>query len=193
MIIENLVKENRSFRKFCQEEPVSGDTLKYLVNLGRCSASSANLQPLRYIISHESEMNGKIFSSLAWAGYLKDWPGPEEGKRPTAYIVILGDSDVSKNVISDQGIAAQSILLGAREIGLGGCIIGSFNKKSLAKTLQIPEKYDILLVLALGKPDEDVVIVDTKQGESIKYWRDEEGVHYVPKLRLEDIILDFSE
>jgi len=188
-MIEELIKKNRSCRRFYQDEAVAEETLKGLVNLARLSASAGNLQPLKYILSTDPEKNDKIFSCLTWAGYLKDWPGPPEGERPSAYIVILGDAEISINCWCDHGIAAQSILLGAREKGLGGCIIGSVNRKRLSELLKIPERYEVLIVLAIGKPREEVVIEEISAGESIKYWRDEKGVHHVPKRRLEDIII----
>jgi len=188
-MIAELIRGNRSFRRFYENEAVSLTTLKGLVNLARLSASAANLQPLKYILANDPAKNADIFSCLAWAGYLKDWPGPAEGERPTAYIVILGDKEISQNFGCDHGIAAQSILLGAREKGLGGCMLGSIQRDRLRELLNIPEKLEILLVVALGKPKEKVVLEEVAPGESIKYWRDAQGVHHVPKRRLEDIIL----
>jgi nitroreductase len=189
-MIEELIRQNRSFRRFHQDQQVSRETLLSLVNLARLSASAANLQPLKYVLSCDPEKNAQIFACLAWAGYLKDWPGPSEGERPAAYIVILGDREITKNFDCDHGIAAQSILLGAREQGLGGCMIGSIKKDQLCRLLNLPERYDILLVIALGRPNEKVVLTEVGSNGSIKYWRDEAGVHYVPKRKLENIIID---
>ncbi len=188
-MIEALIKSNRSFRRFYQDEAISSDTLKWLVNLARMSASAANLQPLKYFPANDPAKNAAIFSCLAWAGYLKDWPGPEEGERPAAYLIILGDTEITKSFGCDHGIAAQSILLGAREKGLGGCMLGSIQKDRLRELFNLPERYDILLVIALGKPRETVVLEEVGPDGSIKYWRDARGVHHVPKRRLEDIIL----
>jgi nitroreductase len=188
-MIEELIIGNRSFRRFYENEAVSLETLKWLVNLARLSASAANLQPLKYYLANDPAKNAAIFSCLAWAGYLKDWPGPSEGERPAAYIVILGDQEISRNFDCDHGIAAQSILLGAREKGLGGCMLGSIQRDRLRELLAIPLHLEILLVLALGKPKEKVVLEEVAAGESIKYWRDAQGVHHVPKRRLEDITM----
>ena len=188
-MIEELIRANRSCRRFFQDHPVEADTLKSLINLARLSASGANLQALKYTISCDPEKNSRIFSCLAWAGYLKDWPGPEPGERPPAYIVILGDTRISTTTWCDHGIAAQSILLGAREKGLAGCMIGAVNREKLRKLLNIPPHFSIVLVLAIGKPKEDVVIETVKDEGDIRYWRDDQGVHHVPKRRLEDIIL----
>lgn len=188
-MIEDLIKQNRSYRRFYQEHSVDLATLKSLVNLGRLSASGANFQPLKYILSCDPEQNAKIFSCLAWAAYLKDWKGPEEGERPSAYIIVLGDTEISKDTGCDHGIACQSILLGAREKGLGGCMLGSINREVLRKHLNISKQYNILLVLAIGKPKEEVVIEKVGADGSIRYWRDEQGVHHVPKRELEDIIV----
>lgn len=188
-MITELIKGNRSYRRFHQEVPVSLETLKDLVDLARMSASAANLQPLKYLISGEPSSNADIFSCLAWAGYLKDWPGPSEGERPAAYIVVLGDTEISKNFGCDHGIAAQSILLGARAQELGGCMLGSIQRDRLRQLFKIPENLEILLVIALGRPKETVVLEEVAPDGSIKYWRDAAGVHHVPKRRLEDIIL----
>ena len=117
-MLENLITKNRSCRRFFQKEPVMTETLKRLVNLARLSASAANLQPLKYILLNDPDKNELIFSCLAWAGYLKDWPGPPEGERPSAYIIVVGDTKIAKTFATDLGIAAQSILLGAREDNL---------------------------------------------------------------------------
>lgn len=195
-MIADLIKKNRSCRRFYQDHAVPLKTLKALVSLARLSASSANLQPLNYILSSNQEKNDLIFSCLAWAGYIKDWPGPKEGERPAAYIIVLGNTDISKNFGCDHGIASQSMLLGAREKGLAGCILGAINRRKFRKILNIPPKYKILLALAIGKPKEKVKVevVDSDSPLSsvnnIKYWRDGRGVHHVPKRKLSDIILD---
>ena len=159
------------------------------MNLARLSASAANLQPLKYILSNDPQKNELIFSCLAWAGYLKDWSGPPEGERPSAYIIVVGDTDIARTFATDLGIAAQSILLGAREHNLAGCMIGSIKRELLREMLHIPDRFEILLVIALGSPKETVVLEEMAPGGSIKYWRDEHGTHHVPKRPLEDIIL----
>jgi nitroreductase len=188
-MITELVKENRSCRRFHEDHAVEPETLKAFVNLARMSASGANLQPLKYILSCDPRKNAEIFSCLAWAGYLKDWPGPREGERPAAYIVVLGDTSISESAGCDHGIAAQTILLGAREKGLGGCMLGSIDRDALRDSLNIPAQLKILLVLAIGKPREQVVLETVGSDNSIRYWRDNEGVHHVPKRKLEDIIV----
>jgi len=188
-MLEDIVKASRSYRRFHEEKPIEPETLKGLVDLARLSPSAANLQPLKYIISADPELNARIFPILAWAGYLKDWPGPAKGERPSAYIVILGDTEITRNFGCDHGIAAQSIMLGAAEKGLGGCMIGSIDRQKLREALHIPDRYEILLVLALGYPKERVMLEEVPQDGDIRYYRDPEGVHHVPKRRLDDIML----
>ncbi|MHC4619416.1 MAG: nitroreductase family protein [Planctomycetota bacterium] len=188
-MIKDLITRNRSRRRFFQEVAIERQTLRELVDLARLSPSGANLQPLKYILSCEPEKNALIFPHLAWAGYLKDWPGPLEGERPSAYIIILGDTQIRDSIGCDHGIAAHSVLLGATEKGLGGCIIASINKQHLRDALHISPRYEILLVLALGKPREEVVIESVGPHGSVKYWRDENGVHHVPKRSLDDLII----
>jgi nitroreductase len=188
-MLEDLVRKNRSYRRFHQDVPVPLETLRALVYLARLSASGSNLQPLKYVLSCDPETNARIFPHTRWAGYLKDWPGPEEGERPAAYVVILGDTEIRKDVGCDHGIAAQSIMLGAAERELGGCMIGSIDRDGLRQTLDIPEQYEILLILALGKPKETVVLEDVGPEGDAKYYRDADGVHHVPKRSLEEMIL----
>lgn len=189
-MIKDLIRKNRTYRKFHQEVEIDRSVLEELIDLARLSASGANLQSLKYIISNNLKKNELIFQQLKWAGYLTDWNGPEEGEKPSAYIVVLRDDSISTNSFCDEGIASQSILLGATEKGLGGCILGAVDRKALKGKLSIPDNYEVLLVIALGKPKETVVLEELKDTENIKYWRDGNGIHHVPKRKLKDIILD---
>ena len=188
-MIRDLIIKNRSYRRFYQDAVIDRGILEELIDLARLSPSAANKQPLKYILSCNKRKNNQIFPNLAWAGYLTDWGGPAEDERPTAYIIMLCDTEISKSVSADQGIAAQSILLGAVEKGLGGCIIASIHKQEIRKALDIPRKYEILLVIAIGEPKETVVLETVGAEGDIKYWRDKDSVHHVPKRKLKDIIL----
>ena len=185
----DLVRENRSRRRFYQDVSVEMSTLRELIDLARLTPSARNIQPLKYIISNTPEKNAKIFSCLSWALDLKDWGGPREGDRPSAYIIILGDTEIAQTFGCDHGIAAQTIMLGAVDKGLGGCIMASVKKDRLRELLAIPDRYEILLTLALGKPKEQVVIEPVGPSGNVKYWRDSLGVHHVPKRSLDDIII----
>ncbi len=188
-MIKDLVKKNRSTRRFKKGVKITKKTLTELVELARLSASAANLQPLKYVLSYDKEKNNKIFPCTKWAGYLKNWDGPSLGERPSAYILILGDTSITKSFGCDHGIAAQNILLGATEKGLAGCIVGALKRKSLHVSLNITNRYEILLAVALGKPAEKIVI-ETASGGDIKYWRDKKDVLHVPKRPIEELILD---
>ena len=188
-MIKTLVLKNRSYRRFYQNEKIEIATLKELIDLARVCASAANLQPLKYIISNDDIKNESIFKTLGWAGYLKEWKGPTDGEKPSAYIVIVNDLSLSNNPLMDIGIAAQSILLGSVEKDLGGCMLCNINKKVLASVLNLDDNYEIMLVIALGKPKEQVVIDEIGLSSDVKYWRDEKEVHHVPKRGLDEIIL----
>lgn len=189
VMIEELVVKNRSHRRFHGNKPLPLDMLRGFVELARLGPSAANMQPLKYILSNTSEKNNLIFPCLRWAGYLKEWPGPSEGEQPVAHIVILGDKRIAENFWCDHGIAAQTIMLAAVEKGLRGCIIASIDRDMLSAALRIPDHFHILLDIALGYPNETVVMEEMREG-NVKYWRDEEGVHHVPKRSLSEIILD---
>jgi len=190
-MIADLIKKNRSYRRFYQNRALDIETLINLVDLARLSASAANLQPLRYILSVDPQKNQDIFPCLAWAAYLKDWNGPMEGERPSGYIIILIDSENANDYVGyDCGIASQSILLGAIEKGLAGCMIASIKRQQLRSLLNIGDRFKILLVIAIGEPKEEVVIETVGSDNSIRYWRDSADVHHVPKRNLKDIVID---
>jgi nitroreductase len=188
-MMKDLVRRSRSYRRFSQKDAVGIETLRELIELARLSPSGGNLQPLKYVLSCSPSTNERIFAHLTWAIYLKDWPGPSEGERPSAYIIILGDKAIAGSFGHDAGIAAQSILLGAVEKGLGGCILGSVAREKLKIALDLPEHLDLLLVLALGKPVEEIVIDRVGPEGKIEYWRDGQGVHHVPKRPRDELIL----
>lgn len=189
MTFKELVTHNRSYRRFYQDHIIDNQILKDLVELARLSPSAKNIQPLKFYLSYEHEENEKIFSCLKWAGYLSDWNAPKDGEKPTAYVIILGDHNILNNIKWDDGISAHSILLGAAEKGLGGCMIASINRQRLKNLVKFPVNMEPLIVVALGKPKEEVVIDDVINGD-IKYWRDEKQVHHVPKRPLDELIVN---
>ncbi|NQT32111.1 MAG: nitroreductase family protein [Candidatus Omnitrophica bacterium] len=189
-MIKDIIKKSRSYRRFDESHEITRDLLMELVELARFCPSARNQQALKFKLLCTPDKNDLIFPSLSWAGYLPGGGQPSEGERPSAYIIILGDTGISKNFYCDHGIAAQSMLLGAVEKGLGGCILGSVKREELKEKLNIPDRYEILLVIALGKPVEKVVLEDIKEGGDIKYYRDENKVHHVPKRKLDELILN---
>jgi nitroreductase len=189
MSFEELVFKTRSYRRFHQATPVALDVLRELVDLARQTASGANLQPLKYVLVADAATNARVFPCTRWAGYLQDWPGPAEGERPAAYIVILGDTELHSEFNADLGIAAQTIMLAAAERGLGGCMIGSLDRDVLREVLAIADRYKILLVLALGQPAEKVILESVGPDGNIRYYRDADDVHHVPKRTLAEIIV----
>jgi len=193
MSFEEIILKNRSYRRFYEDYEITMDVLRKLVGYARVSASSGNIQALKFCLSADRIKNDIIFRHLLWAFYLKDWDGPEKGERPSAYIVILGDTDIHATIDIDVGIAAQSILLGATSMGLGGCMFGSINRVDLRKEFHIPRKFQIPLIVALGKPREKVIIEEVSPDGHIEYWRDEEMIHHVPKRSLDELIIDFRK
>ncbi len=197
-MIKDLIIQNRSYRRFDQEHKIEQHELRVFVDLARLSPSPRNKQALRFVLSTSEKQNEAIFQHLAWAGYLKDWKGPRVGERPTAYICILVDNELSSNHKNDflgmaAGIAAQSILLGAVEKGLGGCMIAAFQSKKILTELNLTDRYEVLLILAIGKPIEQVQIEAMKATDDYTYWRDEQQVHHVPKRALADLIINKQE
>jgi nitroreductase len=192
MSVRDLVLRSRSYRRFHEHVRISREQLLEWVDLARVCPNGANMQSLRFLISWMPETNARIFAPLKWAGALKDWPGPAEGERPAAYIVVLNDTSIRRNPGCDQGIAAQTILLAATEAGFGGCMLGAIDRPALARALSIPERYEIALVVALGKPAETVVLEPVGPDGSTTYYRDARSVHHVPKRALEDVLVSFG-
>ena len=188
-MIYDLVLKNRSYRRFYEDFTIDRETLMELVDLARLSPCGRNQQSLKFYLS-TGEKNDVIFESLSWAGYLIDWDGPIQGERPSAYIVVLDDLSIGKSINADAGIACQSMLLGAVEKGLGGCIFGSVDREKLASNLELPDNFEINLVVALGKPKEVIVIDDIGADGDFKYWRDDAQVHHVPKRTIEELVIN---
>ena len=187
MNFRELVLKNRSTRAFDPERRISREELEQLVDLARLTPSAVNLQPLKYLLSWQEETNALILAHTAWAGLLKDISLPPEGKGPAGYIVICTDTRIAKNAATDVGIAAQTILLGAAEKGLSGCMIGAIDPK-LHDLLGLKEQYRISLIVALGRGAEDIRLVETR-GNDTAYYR-EGDAHYVPKRPLEEILIN---
>lgn len=188
MNIQEMVLKCRSYRRFDATYDIYKNELLQLVNIARLVPSARNMQPLKYRIVFTKSECDQVFPKLGWAGYLKDWAGPEESERPTAYIVVLKDTELAEEVFCDDGLALQAMLFGAVEMGLGGCIIGAVNKEGLHQDLSIDKRYEIRYVLALGKPVEQVVIEPVENNE-IRYWRSADGTHHVPKRSLEEVLI----
>ena len=188
-MLKDLVERARSCRRFYQDRAIEMKTLEELVDLARLSPSGVNKQYLRYYLSNVQEMNEAINSTLIWGGYFPGWISPPDGEKPAAFIVMLREKSLVTGMKIDEGFACQNIILGATEKGLGCCCLGSINKQKLSGIIALDDKYEIVLVIGLGYPKEQVIIDEVDSSGNIKYWRDEQKVHHVPKRRLEDIIV----
>ncbi len=189
-MLKDLVMKNRSYRGYDESYAIDRETLLELIDLTRYTAASANLQPLKYYATADKATVDQIQPLTKWAGALPELNLPYPGTRPTAFIVICQDNDISSSIgmLKDVGIAAQTITLAAAEKGLGCCMIGSFDLAKLKTLLNLKETIDPKLVIALGKPNEKIVLTEA-QDNNTTYYRDAEGTHYVPKRNLKDILL----
>lgn len=190
--IKEIVKKSRSYRGYDETRRITRQELLELVDCARFAPSSVNRQPFKYLLAYTQEDLDKIQPLTGWARALPGMRLPHPGKRPTAFIVICQETAWDAELgryIRDVGIVAQTMLLAAVEQGLGGIMIGNFSPERIAKALELPEHIVPMLIIALGKPDEQIVLTEIEDGESIQYYRDEQDIHYVPKRKLEDIIL----
>ncbi len=186
--IAATVRGCRSYRRFDDGDPIPRELMLALVDLARQTASAGNLQPLRYRLVSDASVRDGVFERLGWAGYLATWDGPELAERPTGYIVVCAADKVTPLTWVDAGIASQTILLSATEAGFGGCILRNF-KPDLAEFLSL-DGVEPLVVIALGTPVEKCVLEPLDGSpDGIKYWRDDQGVHHVPKRSLEEVLV----
>lgn len=192
-MLKELVKKSRSYRGFDERRKITREELLALVDCARYAPSSANRQPFKYLLAYTQEDLDKIQPLTGWAMALPQMSLPHAGKCPTAFVIICQETEWDadlKRYLRDVGIVAQTILLAAAEKDLGGIMIGSFSPESIAKALELPEHIVPMLIVALGKPDEQIVLTEIEEGESCKYYRDERDVHYVPKRKLKDIVIE---
>lgn len=191
-MLKDLVVKNRSYRQFIETPRVTREQMERYVEIARFAPASVNIQPLKYrLISDPAECDA-LFPLTGWARMLPDFPGPSEGHRPTGYILICCDTAIAQNVARfdrDIGIVAQTMMLAAVEEGFGGCMIGNFPDEKVAQLLQLSPQYAPCLLLALGVPGENIILEDAKPGDSVKYYRDEQDVHHVPKRTASELIL----
>ena len=193
MTLKEIAIKNRSYRAFDELSPIGNHELLDMIDVARYTASSVNIQPFKYYVSNDKETNDLIFPHLNWARLLKDYEGPESGRRPSAYIILCNDLKIAPNVdrfVCDAGIIAQTILLSAVEKGYGGCMIKNFKPEDISSALHLPEIYRPFLVLALGKPTEEIILEEIDPGEKTTYYRDAENRHHVPKRKLRDIVIN---
>lgn len=185
-----LVSKARTCRRFKEEEGLPAGTLDWLVNCARLAPNGGNAQVLRYAIVETPEGCSAMFPLLKWAGYYQDWDGPEAGERPAGYIVLLGEPGKREQItLIDTGIAVQTIQLAAASRGIGCCIFKSFNPAEVTRLLELPDGLAPLLVLALGVEKEVRCVEPMPADGSVKYWRDEKGVHHVPKRSLDEVCI----
>lgn len=193
MDFTELNKKNRSYRNYDESYTFTRKQLEELITLTRFCPSSVNMQPFKYYLSFDNNTNNIIQPLTKWARALQPMELPRKGHFPTAFIVICYDEGIGPGIDrfwKDVGIVAQTILLGAVNMGLGGCMIGNFGPDKIAEALMLPDHLKPVLIVALGKPEEKIVLLDAKEGSDINYFRDENDVHYVPKRTVNELIIN---
>lgn len=187
MNVREAIENRRTIRKFKQTQIDEAD-LHELIDCARLAAYGANLQPLKFkTITEQTE---KIFSHIKWAGYLTDG-APKDGEKPTAYIAVMGDTDIKKNAEfeTDAGAAVTTMMLRATELNLGTCWLGAINREKISEILNLPGNLKLLYLLAVGVPAQESRICEMKDND-VKYFMDENNVLNVPKRALTDIVVE---
>lgn len=182
----NVITKRRTIRKFKQDK-IDKSILIKLIEAARQAPSGSNIQPVRYIVVNDNLKCRQVFKETKWAGYLKDGT-PKKGEEPVAFIVVLVDSVIRKDGAKhDIGAAVQNIMLAAWDVGIGTCWMGAINRGNIKNILDIPEKYVIDTVVALGYAAEESYSEDENDG--IKYYKDDKGVMHVPKIRQDKMVI----
>jgi len=185
MNVYDLILQRRSIRLF-QAKSVSRNILQKCVNAARLAPSAANKQPLEFIIVDDNKVKEQVFSCLKWAAYIAPKGDPKPGNEPQAYVVVLINRKIrDKGFEWDAGAAIENMILTALEEDVGSCWVISVDRERIRVILEIPKKYRIDSVLALGYTAEKPVLEQMK--DSVEYWKDKEGRLHVPKRKLEDI------
>ena len=183
---KTLVKNTRCVRRY-KEANISYEDLADLVDIARQTSSGKNLQPLKYIIITDTKQKEEVYKPLVWAAHLQDWE-QLPSQKPSAYILILEDTDINGFSDIDSGIAMQTIMLGARAKGLGSCILASIDKEAYKKLFNLPSNLEPRFIIAFGKQDEEIKITDIK--DDTNYYRDENSTHFVPKRSLKEVLIN---
>lgn len=194
--LHDLVLATRTCRRFKEHRSITRQTLVELVDLARLSGSARNGQPWQYMVVSDSQLCERIFPHLGWAAYLTEWRGPQQGQRPAAYILCLLNhhwlKGNEKEAYFDLGIASQSLLLGAASQSILGCRIANFSPK-VTDLLLLPEHLSLELIIAIGYPDEQIVIEPMEAEDDVRYWRDASQVHHVPKRPLSQLLIELEQ
>ena len=183
--LNKLLRRNRSYRGYDTSFEVRADQLRRIIETATLCPSARNQQVLRFrpVLRNESD---KVLKQIRLGGALPELHLPFPGTEPQAFIVICSTVEESKYVDIDLGIVAQTMLLQATELGLGGICIGAFDHAEIKEVLNLP--YEPVLVIALGRPSEHIELVECSEGDSLTYYR-KDGIHYVPKIRVDDLII----
>lgn len=192
-MIKDLVQKNRSYRGYDESRKVTREELVHLVECARLAPSSVNMQPLRYYLIHTQEELDLLQPLTNWARALPELTLPHPGHCPTGFVVICQDTNLNPSIPrfqKDIGIVAQTMLLAAVEMVLGGCMIGNYDAGKVKAALNLAENLAPVLIVAIGKPDETIVLTDVGRNGETNYYRDENDVHYVPKRSLDDLIIN---
>lgn len=192
-MLKDLVLKNRSYRGYDPSVKVPDEDIFEMIDCARLTASSRNAQPLKYFIASDDETAKTLLGQVKFGRHLAHLNLPFPGTEPPAYIVICQDMNISSGdaaFTKDIGIAAEAITLAATEMGYGACMIANFNPEKTREALGLAPDMAVRLVISLGKPAEDIRITDINEDGDFNYYRDSDGVHWVPKRRLEDIIIN---
>ena len=183
--LDTLLKRNRSYRGYDPAKPITEATLREIVSVTTLVASGMNAQRLRFRLI-PTEKAAMVHPLIKLGAALPQEHLPHPGTEPQGYIVVCAEGGHSKIVDIDLGIAAQSMLLKAVDMGLNGIMVLNFKPEELKQTLDLP--LEPLMVIGIGKGAERIFLTQAQSGGSLNYYR-KDGVHFVPKLSVDELIV----
>lgn len=184
--LDELLLKNRSHRGYLKDYVVSRQELERIVSVCSRIPSACNQQVLRYHLVTKGPEADIILRNIRLGAALPELHLPLPGTEPEAFIVICSTVPENKLVDVDLGIAIQSMLLKAAEMGLNGIAIGAFNRENIQRELSLP--YHPLMILAIGKGTDRIELTPIHEADSHAYYR-QGGTHYVPKIPAAELII----
>ena len=184
--LESLLAKNRSYRGYRKEYVVTAEMLKSIIAVNTKVPSGRNRQPLRFKLVTRDTGADKVLPHIRLGAGLPELHLPFAGTEPEAFIIVCTTVPEDRNVYIDLGISSQSMLLKAVDMGLNGIIIAAFDHEAIKQAFSLP--YEPVLVVAIGKGAEKIELVPIAETEDHNYYR-RDGVHYVPKVKVEDLII----
>ena len=169
-----LAQSRQSDRAFDTTRPVEKEKIDAILEAARIAPSACNAQPWHFIVVDDPELKNQVADAtseklLGMNHFTKQAP---------VHIVIVeenvnltsGIGGIIKNkhfAFLDIGIAAAHIVLAAKDLGLGSCMLGWFDEKRMRKILNVPSSKRIVLDIVIGYSIQETRTKKRKSSDSV--------------------------